>query len=186
MSIFFIMTNQLCLPTLHSERLELRELSDNDKPDLFKMRSNEKVLKYIERPKALNIEEIIVFIDRINNDVAINKVYYWAINLKNESKLIGTICLWNFSNNRKTAEIGYDLHPDYQGKGFMMEALNAVLKFAFKKLSIEIIEAFTHKHNATSINLLVKSGFQLIKEKKDDGFPNNIIFEIKKQHYGLR
>ena len=61
--------------------------------------------------------------------------------------MIGSICLWNFSEDRKVAEIGYDLDPKYQRKGIMTESINAVLNFGFRKLSLEKIEAFTQKQN---------------------------------------
>ena len=39
----------------------------------------------------------------------------------NHFEMIGSICLWNFTDNQKSAEIGYDLSPKYQRKGIMNE-----------------------------------------------------------------
>ena len=97
-------------PNLSTERLTLRQLNLQDDNEIFFLRSDERVLKYLVIPKANSIEEARAFIHKINNGSA-----YWAICLKNETKLIGTICFWNISKEENKAEIGYVLHPGYQG-----------------------------------------------------------------------
>ena len=82
--------------------------------------------------------------------------------------MIGSICLWNFSEDQKTAEIGYDLSPDYQGKGIMHESLCRIIEFGFQNLNLEFIEAFTHYKNEPSKKLLENNGFKLVPGKKDE------------------
>ncbi len=45
---------------------------------------------------------------------------------------------------------------------------------------IERIEAFTHIQNEKSKNLLVKNGFKIIEDRKDNDDLSNIVFEIRK------
>ena len=97
--------------------------------------------------------------------------------------MIGSICLWNFSPDRKVAEVGYDLHPKFQKRGIMDESLRSVLKFGFEKLGLDEIEAFTHRDNAHSITLLERSQFSYIKARKDKDNENNIIYALKKQQH---
>ena len=92
--------------------------------------------------------------------------------------LVGTICLWNFSDDKKTAETGYELMPSYQGKGIMDEALGEMINYAFGKLKLHAIDAFTHRENKASAKLLEKQGFNLIVERKDEEVPDNIIFQL--------
>jgi ribosomal-protein-alanine N-acetyltransferase len=94
--------------------------------------------------------------------------------------MIGSICLWNFSKDKKIAEIGYDLSPQYQGKAIMDESLKGVLRFGFDELNLDSIEAYTNRLNESSKNLLVKNGFKRVWEKKDEDNLDNIIYEIKK------
>lgn len=91
---------------------------------------------------------------------------------------IGTICLWNFSETKKEAEIGYDLLSNFQGKGFMSETMQAVIKYGFNTLNLDAIEACTHKENIGSVKLLEKYEFKLIPEEVD--IPDNIICYLKK------
>lgn len=88
-------------------------------------------------------------------------------------KVVGTICLWNISVESKTGEVGYDLMPEYQGKGIMDEALGAVLKYAFNFVKFKTIEAYTHKDNSSSINLLERNKFTY---EIDEG--NNKVFKL--------
>ena len=100
--------------------------------------------------------------------------------MKDQSNIIGTICLWNFSEDRKVAEVGYELLPDYHRRGIMSETLGAVLNYGFNELNLQEIVAITNKHNENSIGLLLKHHFILEEGKEDEGFPDNIIFSLKK------
>ena len=147
------------------------------------MRSDETVTKFIERPenrKTKNKSDAIKFIKELNEYLETNKSITWGITLLNDPKIIGTICLWNFSQNNKTAEVGYDLNPAFQRKGIMSEALNSIIDFGFNELKLDKIEAFTHYENEDSKKLLEKYGFHFIENRKDPDNDSNIIFELKK------
>ena len=88
--------------------------------------------------------------------------------------------MWNFSENYKTAEVGYDLNPIFQRKGIMSEALNSVINFGFIELNIDSIEAFTHIQNENSKMLLEKNGFHFIENRKDNDNLSNVLFQIRK------
>lgn len=116
--------------------------------------------------------------NKINRIPKIQNIY-WNIILKSNLKLVGTICLWNFSNNQKIAEVGYDLNSTFQGKGIMSEALECVIRFGFEKLGLEKIEAYTHRSNDASKKLLLKNNFTLIADSRVNANRFNLIFEIK-------
>ena len=99
--------------------------------------------------------------------------------IKNNNQVIGTIGLRNFEDEEDYAEIGYELDPSYQQKGFMSEAFEVVLKYGFKQMELKTIEAFTHKNNTASISLLEKQKFVFEPEIKDEGFENNLSYRIK-------
>ena len=78
----------------------------------------------------------------------------------------------------EVTEIGYDLHPGYQGKGIMSEALKHIIDFSFTTLHFRKIEAHTHSKNKRSRMLLVRNGFNLAEQKFGDNNSSNIIFEL--------
>jgi|GEM_PF-120286 len=158
----------LPFPGLKTERLHLRQLKPENEKQLFELRNNERVLEFIERPKANSMEDVRDFMNEINQGIADNKWLYWGISIKNDPKLIGTICLWNFNEKIAEAEIGYELHPNYQGKGIMQEAVGKIIHFGFEILKLESIRAFTHPKNNKSSKLLEKMGF--VFQKQSDSF----------------
>jgi ribosomal-protein-alanine N-acetyltransferase len=167
-------------PELKTNRLLLRNMLVEDYKDLFETRFHPEVLKHIKRDQIEDKLEMKTFISERLEAIKNNSLCFWAISTFESPKLIGTICLWNYNENKTTAEIGYDLHPDYHKKGFMSEAMEVVLKFGFSKLQLHSIEAFTSKQNDNSKRLLEKFDFNLEAHRKDKGFPNNIIYT--KQH----
>ena len=145
----------MTLAVLDTTRLLLRQLKETDVSAIYSLRSNEQVNQFIDRPTAKDLEEAKAFIQKISDGIAENKSYYWGITLKQNAKMIGTICLWNLSADRKSAELGYELHPDYQGKGYMDEAMKEVIGFAFRS-GFTSLEAYTHSDNLASTKLLLK------------------------------
>lgn len=148
-------------PLLQTARLRLRPLAAEDAPAIQALRSDEAVNLYIQRPKTLSLEDAQAFIERTTKGIADGRGPYWAIERKDEPGLIGTTCLWNFSADRRQAEIGYELLPLYQGRGFMGEATEAVIHLAFEALQLQVLKAIVHPKNLPSQQLLLKQGFTL-------------------------
>ena len=174
--------NFIPFPEIESKNLILKRIIESDCESILYLRSDELINKFIERPEhrqTKTIADAIKFIQQIDENLENNKSIAWGISLKNEPEIIGTICLWNFSKDNKTAEVGYDLEPNFQGKGIMSEALKSVLDYGFKTLNLDLIEAYTHQNNENSKNLLARNNFKLVLAKKDEGNLNNVIFELK-------
>ncbi len=167
-------------PILQTNRLQLRQLEKNDSAEVKFLRSDELVNTYVKRPKTNTIEEAIHFINKINTGIEQGDWVFWGITIKGNPKLIGTICLWNFSEDKKNAEIGYDLHTSFHKKGIMNEALTCILDYGFTTLQLHTIEAYTHQNNEASKNLLIRNNFKLLPNKTDPDNVDNIIFSLHK------
>jgi [ribosomal protein S5]-alanine N-acetyltransferase len=165
-------------PTLRTERLTLRQLTTRDKPAIFKLRNDENVSHFILRARLKDKKDAAAFIRRINGDIEAGRLIYWGVGLNPELRLIGTICLWNFSADEKTAELGYELLPAHHGRGLAVEAVRAVMDFGFSVCAFETLEAFTHKENQRSQHLLEKFGFRLVPGKTDPDNPHNAIYSF--------
>ena len=171
-------------PEIETDRLLLRKIKVSDVNEVLFLRSNETVNEFIIRPenrKTKNQADALEFIEMIISEIEENKSISWEITVKNNPKMIGSICLWNFSNNLKTAEVGYSLYPEFQNKGIMSEALKSVIDYGFNELKLDKIEAFTHSKNEPSKKLLEKNGLQINHNRKDENNSFNTIFEIEKQ-----
>ena len=161
-------------PVLKTERLTLRQLISSDDKEIFALRSDDNVNKYLDRERSKSIDDAKNFIQTIHENIQRNNSIYWAITLNGTYKLIGTICLFDFSNDHLKAEIGYELLPDFQGKGIMQEAASKVIHFGIQHIGLNSIEAYTHSENESSIRLLEKLNF-----KRHRAVENNfMIFKL--------
>ena len=144
------------------------------------LRSDKEVNEFVKRPSAESKEKALEFISKINLGIDGENMFYWVITERDSDQMIGSICLWNFSKDRKTAEVGYDLSPKFQRKGIMNEALVSVLKYGFEKMSLSLIEAYTHRKNESSKKLLERNSFVFIENREDENNLDNVIYELKK------
>ena len=147
-------------PVLKTARLTLRQLRSSDAKEIFALRSNDNINKYLNRKQSNSIDDAKNFIQAINENIQRNDSIYWAITWNGTEELIGTICLFNFSEDYSKVEIGYELLPDFQGKGIMHEATSKVIQFAFQQVGVASIEAYTHCENQGSTRLLEKLNFK--------------------------
>jgi ribosomal-protein-alanine N-acetyltransferase len=175
-------------PTLHTERLQLRQLTAADAQQMFTIRSHPKVYEFLPDFKPESLSQIEQLLERLHQALLKNQSIMWAICFKENPALIGGACLWNISHKHNKAEIGYDLHPDFHRKGLMQEAVTAVLKYGFEIINLATIEAMTHQKNVASVLLLLKNGFQKViaEENVRTNWPsNNQLYHLSKQQYLL-
>nr|WP_294875647.1 GNAT family N-acetyltransferase [uncultured Pedobacter sp.] len=169
-------------PVIKTSRLVLRELSAQDALQIHALRSDPKIAAMTGRTPSTGIEDAMAHIYKIGKLIENNASIYWAISLLDSPSLIGTICLWNFDTENAIAEIGYELLPDFQGKGFMREAIAAVIKYGFEELKIKTITAFPSANNISSVKVLKMAGFKrdgkTYPNSHDDSVDNMATFSL--------
>jgi [ribosomal protein S5]-alanine N-acetyltransferase len=146
-------------PYLTTERFILRQLTLSDGNEIFLLRSDKEINRYLDRPIAGTIDDARQFIDKINESILKNELIYWVIAYKGQPNLIGTICLWNISDNGTKAEIGFELLPEFHGKGIMHEVLPIIINYGFETMGLNFIDGEVDPKNLKSIKLMEKSGF---------------------------
>jgi ribosomal-protein-alanine N-acetyltransferase len=91
--------------------------------------------------------------------------------------------------NHMRAEIGYELlEEEDRNKGYMGEAIKAVLQFGFEQLNLHRIEALTSPTNLFSQKLLHANGFvhegELRRHYLKDGvFENSVFYSLLKEEH---
>ena len=163
---------------LTTNSLKLRQLTFEDAEAIYRIRSDEKIAEFLDRPICKSIDEAKEFIQKITDGYEKNEVLYWAITEKGKNELVGTICLWKISREKMKAEIGFELLPEFQEKGIMKQALSRVIEYAFNELGLKIIEGEVAKENQRSIKLMVKNGFKLSTVFAEN--ENTIMYELVK------
>ena len=169
------------LSALTTERLVLRRLKPEDEYEIYRIRSDESIAKYLERTLYKSVEEACAFIKKINDGINNNIWVYWAVVPKEKDKLIGTVCLWQISEKENKADIGFELMPEYQGKGFMGEAVIPVINYGFDVMGLNTIEGEVDPANSKSIKLMKRNNFVLPAKGINDN-PDTVIYKLTKQN----
>ena len=154
-------------PILKTERLVLRQLIKQDVKDILFLRSDERILKYIDITKALTKNDALEYINKMNAGIEQNEFILWGINTKTSSHVIGTICLWNLNKEQGIGEIGYLLHPDFQGQGLMQESIEKVIEYGFKTMRLKLIEAVFNENNLKSLYSLKRNNFRFDRQENN-------------------
>lgn len=164
-------------PQLKTERLVLRNIESTDAELIHKLRSDEVVNAFVGRDNSSTLEKATEFILKIQDLVSKNEGLYWIIRLKESNDLIGSVCLWNFDIKNEIVEIGYEMLPEFQGKGIMSEALKAVVAYTFEEMKAQIITAFPSSDNSNSVTILKKLNFEFEDKRYNNTHENvnNIV-----------
>lgn len=156
------MTDPSTCPTLMAKRIYLRPIQTDDAQDLFSLWSNESTseLGGIEKPKDIeSIQGSIEYFQVLNASGFFLK---WSVRDKKSNVFLGEIELYPLKPQvRPWIEwsIGYSLKEMVRGKGYMSEAVNRVLEFAFIEKSVLRVKADVPAKNIKSFKLLRKNGF---------------------------
>ena len=162
-------------PVLTTESLTLRQPSTDDQRDALALRSDPEINKYLGRQPSKTIEDAINFINKVNENIEKNNSIYWIITITKTKEFVGTICLFDFSNQKNSCEIGYELMTKFQRQGIMKEATKKIIDHAFNKMQFQKIVASTHNDNQNSTKLLEKFIFKKSVEPHNENPDLNIL-----------
>lgn len=173
-------------PVLKKEQLQLRALRFDDADAFFQLLTNKENNRYLQRLIPSDKEAVFHKIKSLKEGVKNNQWLFWVIEW--QGQMIGTLCLWHFSKDGKKAEIGYELAPAFQQKGYMGKSMDLVLNFGFQELQLERIFAYTNCQNQPSIQLLNSRSFEFkgkLKNPEKWGFQGLnplVFFKKNKEH----
>jgi len=140
--------------------LHLRPSRLSDVEGMFAMLSDPESMKYWSSTPVTKIDDALEVLRQDLESDAKGNSMCWAVTLKGQDEMIGKCILFQFNQPNHRAEIGFILNRDYWRQGFMRQALEAVIDFAFTTLKLHRIEADVDPENAGSLGVLEKLGFQ--------------------------
>lgn len=174
-------------PEINTERLNLREIKQEDAESIYKILSNPKVIKNDTFELFTNIKQAESLIKWFNDAFIQKRAIFWGISLKNEREIIG-FCKCEIEVPKVRVDLGYDLRYEYWNMGIMTETLGSVIEFAFQTLDVNRIEATVSTENNSSSRVLEKSGFikeGILRERcyMSDSYHDMMMFSILKKEY---
>ena len=173
--------------SLTTPRLLLRPLQMSDAAALFAMNSNAEVTRYGGTAAWNSITQAEEKIIADESAMRVGSHLNLAIIRSEDNQFIGTCTLFHWNKQCRRAEIGYSLHPDAWGCGYMREALHALISYAFTTLNLNRLEADIDPRNYASAKLLTylrfnKEGFLpqrwIVNDEKFDSDLYGLLSEV--------
>lgn len=187
--------------TIETERLVLRRLLPEDAPDMFKnWASDPAVTRWLRWEPHKDVFETYALLTAWAELYQNPDYYQWAITEKGQDKAIGSISLMRElvvdSHHEKWPgadlsdgiwEPGYCLGRAFWGKGYMTEALRAVVDYWFNRLGGSWLTCCHAKGNPASGAVMKKTGFVYDHEAqyhKFDGTPVDcLVYRLTRADY---
>ena len=149
-----------CLPTISTARLRLRWLTTDDVPALAAIFGDSEVCRYWSCPALSDLAAAEALHDQIMKGFATRSLFQWGIAERQTNAVVGTCTLASLSSEHRRAEVGFALARAMWGRGYISEALPALLDFAFETLDLHRLEADVDPRNERSIRVLERLGFE--------------------------
>ena len=154
-----MLPNAAELPTLATARLVLRALAPSDAAALFAIFGDPAVCRYWSRPALPDVHAATELQAEIARHFATRTLFQWGIAEQSTGVIVGTCTLAALSPEHRRAEVGFALGQAVWGRGYIAEALPALLAFAFDVLDLHRLEADVDPRNVRSIRALERVGF---------------------------
>ncbi len=143
-----------------TDRLFLRKLQDYDVDEIFGIRSDAEMMRYIRKPQTERGESL-GWIEMISAKWDTEKIGFCGIVEKTTKDFVGWCGLWKLVETGEF-EIGYAIKREFQGKGYATEAAKRILRYGFEDLDLEKIVAVASPANESSQNVMKRIGMKYV------------------------
>lgn len=92
---------------------------------------------------------------------------FWMLALKDEPVIIGSMCFKNPPTEEGSVELGYGINMNYGSRGYMTEAIGALINWGFQQPEVRKIVAQIDKDNIASRKVVEKNGLHKFKTVDD-------------------
>ena len=157
---------------LETKRLIIRDPIIEDLEEHHRLLSDDKVMYYLQDIKTKCLEESKEnLISSIEDSYSEKRsLYFFKIIDKKTSSHVGNVgyTVTDFTPVGKFVHLGYFTHEKFWGNGYVTEALNEIIRFAFEENGVYRITTGCLSENTGSERVMQKCGF--IKEAEHIGY----------------
>jgi len=147
-------------PTIEAERLHLRRLTMRDAQDIFAYSRDPLVAEHVLWEAHRSVSETRGYVRYMLRKYRYGEPSSWGICLNDDDVVIGTIGFMWIQPENAAAEVGYSLARAHWNKGYMTEALAALLRYAFEEMELNRVEAMYETSNPASGAVMRKCGMK--------------------------
>ncbi len=167
--------------SLTSERLILRPLAVTDADDLFAMYSRPEAMRFMDTPLHTSPAETRQQIEQRRGGPSTT----WTLRVAADGPALGFV---EYIGNAGVPGMGYMLHPDHWGNGYMGEAVAAALDYGFDEMGLDRVELWIVAQNTASLRLAERVGFARqgrLRQKydKDAAGHDKIVYGMRAEQW---
>ncbi len=167
---------------IETDRLYLREMTENDFEALNKVLSDSTVMQHY--PYVFDYSRVKSWIKRNMDRYRIFGFGLWAVCLKETDEVIGDCGLtMQIINGEIKPEIGYHIRADQQRKGYATEAAIAVRDWTFNNTPFNVIYSYMKHTNIPSYRTAMSYGCKQVSEFEDDVNGITKVFAISRDEW---
>lgn len=145
-----------------TERIGLLHWEESDFDLAYSIWGNREIMKLLSSNGYYTDQQIR---ERLDAELENNRLYnvqYWKLYELSTSQFVGCCGLKPCKDEEKAYELGFQLLPQYWGKGYARECASFSISHALNDLGAKNIYAGHHPDNESSRNLLARLGFRQI------------------------
>lgn len=148
-------------PILKTPRLTLRPMTVADSEAVYKMiaSSRESFSRWFGWARSSTLGSVKDYVLEAEEAMMMGNAWHYVV-LTQQGSLIGRVGLIGIDPVNFSAELGYMLRTDFEGKGLMTEAAHGFLTYALGDGGLHRITAFADVENKASQAVLTRLGFQ--------------------------
>ncbi|KAK8803795.1 hypothetical protein WA158_001489 [Blastocystis sp. Blastoise] len=155
-----MMLRHLGTKTLETERLILRRFTVNDVDAMYAWASDPEVAGNMRYERHQNKEETKELLQMWSDTYDDPTVYNWAIELKENHDVIGSIGMVDSDEHDRKIAVGYNLRRDMWGHGYAPEALRCVIHYAIFDVGFNRVYGYYFLNNPNSCKVQQKAGMK--------------------------
>lgn len=152
---------------IETERLQLRRMTADDLDELVRLHEDPLVARFMGSPDREWLEGWLRSSQAEWKERGHGRL---AIIERESGEFLGRTGLKHWPQFEET-EIGWALHPEARGRGFVTEAARAVVKWGFQRLDVPYLTAMIRSDNEPSIAVAQRLGMRPIRDDKLLGVP---------------
>ena len=138
------------MPELETESLLLRRMEMRDAQDMYEYSRDPLVAKHVLWDAHTSVSDTKSYLRYMLRKYRAGEPSSWCIVEKSTGKVVGTIGYMWYQKDNSACEVGYSLARRCWNRGYMTQALNAVLDYTFRELGFNRVEAQHETDNGAS------------------------------------
>lgn len=146
------------MPELETESLLLRRMEMRDAQDMYEYSRDPLVAKHVLWDAHTSVSDTKSYLRYMLRKYRAGEPSSWCIVEKSTGKVVGTIGYMWYQKDNSACEVGYSLARRCWNRGYMTQALNAVLDYTFRELGFNRVEAQHETDNGASGAVMRKCG----------------------------